>query len=173
MKRRLLLLLLIALSSLAQAQGESSLYVDVAPGKSRGLSATYTRKITRHFEMGGGLSYYKLSGHPVENQRAGAFVDVRPHTGRKAMFFLFTDLGLAYNGGKQQGDVTISPLGVYIAFGPGFCYKINERGMGPYVSMGLYGSTARERSIYPPPPNVYRTVTAYDGYGVISVGFKF
>ncbi len=187
MKRLYLLVLLMACCRFAQAQdntitnadgttpepGGENFYIDVAAGP-RGFSGTYTRKMTPHFEMGGGACYYSLKTWKYNNHRAGAYLDLRPHWGaKKSMFFLFTDLGLAFNGGKQPVNATMSLLGMHIAFGPGYCYKINQRGYGVYVSMGIYGSTATLHETTAIPPKKSATIAEYDGYGVFSVGFKF
>ncbi len=173
MRSTLVILLLIAGGYVAQAQSKRNIYCDVAIN-SPGLSATYTMKLTRHFDMGGGLSSYYFRQVNYGSSRSAISFDLRPHWGaKKSLFFIFTDLGLAINGGRQPYLATMSPLGGHIALGPGYCFRINKKGMGPYLSLGMYGNTTHLRDTYPPPPPRSRMRAYLDVYGIMSVGFKF
>ncbi len=124
--------------------------------------------------MGGGLSTYNFRHRDYANRRSAIYLDLRRHWGaKKSLFFFFTDIGLSINGGRQPYLATISPLGAHITFETGYCYKINKKGMGPYVSLGLDGRTVNIRYKYPPPPPRSRDYGYLEFDGVMSVGFKF
>jgi hypothetical protein len=155
-----------------QTSSERNIYIDLSPAP--GVSATYTWKFGDHFDMGTGVNYRYFGDDSYGKSRAAVYLDVRPHWGKKkSLFFFFTDLGMCVNGGPQPTYETMSPVGVYLGLGPGYCYRINKKGMGPYISLGIdaYSATLREK--YPIPPNSARTSSIIDGRGVLSIGFKF
>jgi hypothetical protein len=184
MKGTCIVLLLIAHCGIATAQSkpdsgvvtqpqtERNIYIDLSPAP--GISATYTWQFGDHFDMGAGANSRYFRNDSYGKSRAAVYLDVRPHWGKKkSLFFFFTDLGMCVNGGPQPVYETMSPVGVYLGLGPGYCYRINKKGMGPYISLGINAYSASLREKYPIPPNSPRTSSIVDGIGVLSIGFKF
>jgi hypothetical protein len=169
MKAVLVVLLMITSHYMALAQNKNNIYVDIGCN-AVGISATYDKKLTRHFDVGVGLNTYDFSYAQYGNVRTACYVDLRPYwLIRRSLLFVFGDIGVAMNGGKEPNAATLSRFGLYITSGFGYCYQINKRGMGPYVSLGLYGY-AQSIHYNTPPKKDYGV---FDATGLLSVGFKF
>jgi len=141
----------------------------------RGISATYDRKLSKHFEMGAGINtYYFNDQHDVKSHSA-LYVDARPYWAkRKSMFFMFVDIGAVYNAGPMHDSVTRAPVTFASNLGCGYHYRINKRGMGPYVSLGLYGCTERfhtSKAIFA--NTKAQDYSLYEFDAILSLGFKF
>jgi hypothetical protein len=173
MKTIFAVLLVITSHYMALGQNKNNIYVDVALNYP-GISATYDKKMTRHLDLGFGLSAYNFNDMSYATIRSACYADLRLYKeARRNLFFGFADIGPALNGGREPNDATMSPFGLYTTLGFGYCYRISKRGMGPYVSLGLYGYTESIHYKNPPPTPRLKDYTIEDANGLLSVGFKF
>ena len=173
MKTILPVLLVFACSNMAFAQNKNNLYVDVGCN-SLGVSATYDRKLTRHLDLGAGVNTYKYNGVSYGDLRSALYVDIRPYWMiKRNLLFVIADIGVAVNGGKEPDSATLQHYGLYTSVGFGYCYQINKRGMGPYLSLGMNGYTESVHYKYPSRQLRVSDYRVFDASLVISVGFKF
>lgn len=165
--------LLLGLSSItALAQNKNSLYADVGTNL-RSASVTYNRSLTRHFDVGAGIGA-RLQKMGRIRHRVAAYVDLRPHwaIGRSTIFLLI-DVGACYKTEEKKDSFWVTPVGFYSALGVGYHYRINKKGMGPYITAGMYGdysSFHTSRTIY---PESMRHWSVFDASGILSLGFRF
>ena len=172
MKTTLSVLLVVAGCNMALAQNKNNLYVDVGCN-TLGASVTYDRKLTRHFDLGAGVNTYRYSGVSYGDVRSAVYVDVRPYwVIKRHLLFAIADIGVAMNGGKESDSISLQRFGLYTSVGFGYCYQINKRGMGPYLSLGMNGYTENMDYKYPSRQLRALNYNAFDASLVISVGFK-
>lgn len=174
MKKVVSILAIMASCAAAMAQNKHNLFVDLGVNE-RSLSATYARKLTKHLELGGGLSTLYINSEPLAKSRTAIYGDIRPYwrIGKKSMVFAAVDVGAALILGPKQDSTTLKPVGLYTALSFGYQYRINKRGMGPYLSFGMYGTSVSVAYDKPSLPPAAREYSVYDAYGVLALGFKF
>jgi hypothetical protein len=173
MKSILTIMLAITSYTAALAQNKNNLYVDVGINE-LGIAATYDRKLTRHFDIGVGINAHRFSSAHLAQNRAACYLDLRPYwVKKKSMLFVFVDVGAAYKGGQKYDSSKVTPVGFYSSLGAGYHYRINSRGMGPYVSAGFYSYAVNVRSINANLPQRAREYTIMEAILKISLGFKF
>lgn len=173
MKNIFIGILSAALPYVTIAQSRNNLFADVAINTT-GFSVTYDRSASRHLDIGGGIIYRNYNYYTYANIISAGYLDIRALWGkRRSVFFALADAGFGIIGGKQTDSVTFSRYSFYSAVGAGYLYRINKRGMGPYLSLVLNGHTIHETL-----KNVLLTPAARD-YGeldadlALSIGFKF
>ncbi len=176
MKTTFAVLLLIACYSAAFGQNKHNLYVGAGVNM-LGFSAAYDRKLTRHFDMGIGLSTYNITGMPYGNIRTALYLDMRPYwkIKKRSLLFVFADVGAAYNAGRVPDSGNITRADLHTALGFGYGYMINKRGMGPYVSLGLYGysiTVHSDKAVFRAHPGA-SDYSVFDATSILSLGFKF
>ena len=175
MKHILPFLLVAASFSTATAQNDPSIYVDAGLFR-LGINATYDKKITKHLDLGLGMNSYinPLKYKNIPRVSSALYFDVRPNWNRrKSTTFLFLDPGVAFHADNRSGTESVTPVGIYFGMGLGYQYKINEKGIGPYISAGLnsnYLSYHNSNSALRPSARDYGVLDAYAGF---SLGFKF
>jgi hypothetical protein len=171
MKYIIVTILFFAGYSTATAQNRDNLYADIGCNVP-GISVTYDRKLVNHFDIGLGANFYDYNDHTY-NVRSAVFVDLRPYwTIGRSTLFLPVDVGLGYIGGHSP-NVTLSYVNLYTGLALGYYYRISKRGMGPYISVGLDGTTIHVHFIDPLLPPATGDYSIFDAVGVLSLGFKF
>lgn len=173
MKRILITLLIVAGCVAAHAQNKHNIYIDLGVNE-RGVTATYDRMLTKHFAIGLGISTYDYSSRNRNLISSAVFLDLRRFwVKRKSMLFLLADIGAAHNSGRLSEWEKRAPVGFYCGLGFGYQYRINKKGMGPYVSVGMYGHTEKKHYSYTwmPPGGIDSRI--FDATSILSVGFKF
>ena len=175
MKITPLVLLIICSYCAAQAQSKNNLYTDLAIN-SLGTSVTYDRRIAKHFDLGIGISLNDINGDKYYNRKMAAFIDLRPYRViRRNMFFALFDIGFAFYGGRipAPGTTSLGPYNPYVGLGVGYGYRINKRGMGPYISLCADGFVQNQINQNLALPHEARNNFVIDETLVISLGFKF
>jgi hypothetical protein len=174
MKPILIVLLVIASQYTALAQKKNTLFVDLSCNNLGG-SATFDRKLTRHFDVGIGLNIYDYKEESFANLHPALYADFRPNwlIRKKSLLFLFVDIGAAYNGGRKPINAHVDPIGLFTSLGLGYNYLINKRGMGPYISTGLYGYSQSYHSHNLALPPAARDHSVFEASLLLSIGFKF
>lgn len=172
MKILFLFLLFITLATSAGAQNKDNVFLDVGTNEF-GVSGIYDRKLIKHFEAGGGLNVYNFDDYSYDNVYSSCYLDLRPYwSWKRGLLFEYNDMGIAVAGGRKSDTATVAPVNLYFAIGVGYCYRINKRGWGPYVSLGMYGHI---RTVHNDDPNLSQRAKNYsifDAEGILSVGFK-
>ncbi len=172
MKKLLLLMLLCSGNVLVFAQSKNNLFVDLGVSYG-GVSATFDRKVHRHLDVGAGFSTYNFNDANYANVRSAVYLDIRPYwVKRRGLWFVFADIGGAFIGGRKPASAENVASSLYTCLGGGYSYRINKRGMGPYVSLGLYGYTLGVKYNAPQPAGV-SDYSVYEANSLFSLGFKF
>jgi hypothetical protein len=167
MKGLIVLLLSLGIAVNASAQKCDDLYADIALNR-LGMSVTYDHRLSRHFELGGGVQLWDGFRRDIIN--GAVFLDLRPYWQKKKnLFFVLADVGLIGYFGDGPYNADISRFGAYTALGVGYSRIINRRGMGPYASFALKGGSFHERYYYPWRSDYY----VFEATGLLSIGFKF
>jgi hypothetical protein len=173
MKNIVAILLALASFTVAEAQSKNNVFADIGINE-RGIAATYDRKLTRHFEIGAGVNSYYYKNERTKS-RTAFYVDLRPYwVIGKSTLFVIVDIGGVYNAGSLPDSESFAPVTVYGNLGVGYHYRINKRGMGPYLSLGLQGYYESQHYSFS-----YLRGTRNDSYGfeeffgVLALGFKF
>lgn len=173
MKKILVFLLIVISSYAALAQNTNNIYADVGVN-SFGFSATYDRKLARHFDLGVGVNTYNFSDETYAKIRSALYLDLRRFRNiKRSLLFGFLDIGGALNSGKEPDSATIAHVSLYTTIAGGYCYQVNKRGMGPYVTVGFYGYTEtihRQNAFL---SQRGRDYSVLDATLLLSVGFKF
>ncbi|MBX2904717.1 MAG: hypothetical protein KF744_01675 [Taibaiella sp.] len=156
------------------AQNKHNLFVDVNVLHNIGLSATYNRKVINHLDLGVGANAVYLYPQASKTLRSGAYIDIRPYWGKnKHMWFVKLDPGIAYFSPIKKSTTEIRPLGIYFALAYGYQYRMNSRGIGPYVTLGWNGYYIRSYSSNVNVPEYLRKTAYFDAEGMFCIGFKF
>ena len=169
------LLLILCSQYSAQAQSKNNLYADLTLNN-LGTSVTYDRRVVKHFDMGIGVSLNDFNGDPYYNRRMAAFIDLRPYRViKRSLFFAIVDIGFAFYGGRlpAPGTTTIRPYNPYVGLGIGYGYRINKRGMGPYISLSADGYIQNQINDNLALPHQDRNSFIIDETLVLALGFKF
>lgn len=170
--RQLLIALFVVICYRSSAQSKNNIFADVSIGANGG-SVTYDRTLTKHLQIGGGLSSYYFHFLHYGPSRSALYVDLRPYWKiKRSLLFTAFDFGLSANVGAPA-PAKLSLFGFHTALLFGYSYQINKRGMGPYASLGMYVYPTYihlENPALPPRAWDYGVI---DGMGQISVGFKF
>jgi hypothetical protein len=156
---------------MAFGQEKNNIFLDLGCN-TLGISGTFDRRLSKHFELGAGLNYYDYAFENDKNLRTAAYVDLRPYWSiGRSLLFVNGNVGLAILGGLDPHPDYTEFVTWYTALGVGYCYRINKRGLGPYLSLTLNGY---HRHIHMPnstsPDRDYYVV---EGSSVLSIGFKF
>jgi len=184
MKNTLLISLLCCLSLIARA-GKYDVFGDVGIStllfRSTDFSATIDLMHNKHFGLGLGAQTVTASAYGpshIDNNpdvlKTSFFADARCDLYiHKSFIFLFTDLGVSlYHAPAIPGLQDAHNNGFYIGLGAGYCYPVNARGMGPYISIKMasdvYSYTEYDQQTHQP----YKG-SILDGVALIALGFKF
>jgi len=167
-------LLVMAGCTAATAQNKHNLFVDLGINE-RSLSATYDRQLAKHLDLGFGVNTLYVNSEPLAKSRSAVYADIRPYwlLGKHSMVFVALDAGVSLNAGPKKDSTTLKPVGFYSALSLGYQYRINKRGMGPYLSFGMYGSSISVEYSNPSLPPAAREYSVFDAWGVLALGFKF
>ncbi len=168
-------LLIICCQSSLFAQSKNNLYADLTINN-LGTSVTYDRRIKKHFDLGIGVSLNDFYGDPYHNIKFAAFLDFRPYkVVRRNLFFGIIDVGMMFYGGRipEPSKASLGPNSPYLGLGIGYGVRINKRGMGPYISLGIDGDMTHQITHNASLAPEARDYIVIDAELVLAVGFKF
>ena len=137
---------------------------------------TYDRRIVKHFDMGIGISLNDINEDAYYNKRMALFLDFRPYKViKRNLFFAIADIGFSFYGGRipSPGPTSLGPTNPYVGLGLGYGYRINKRGMGPYISLSADGYVQNQISQNLAIPHDARDNFVIDETLVLALGFKF
>ncbi len=169
------ILLIICCQSNVFAQSKNNLYADLTINN-LGTSVTYDRRIVKHFDMGIGFSVNDFNSDQYHNIKFATFLDFRPYrVVRRNLFFGIADIGMMFYGGRipQPDKASLNPNSLYVGLGLGYGVRINKRGMGPYISLSMDGSTTHQITHNASLAPQARDYIVFDAELVLAVGFKF
>jgi hypothetical protein len=176
MKHTIVIILLITNSLCATAQ-KNNTFADVGINDLThfpGVSVTYNRQLVKYFGIGIGAQEYnnELSGSSLVTPTI--YADLRGYLPvHKSLFFMLADFGMdIYSSDGTNIHEDPHNNGFYTGLGIGYCYRINKKGMGPYLSFKMISDSYTSKKYDPVTQQVY-TGTNNNGSLVIAVGFKF
>lgn len=179
MRHTIVLFLLSLVSCSCFSQNKNNIYADVSlPPIAYGFSGTWNRVIVNHLDLGAGAQVYAYSADNMTVHTA-LYLDARPYISWKhSLLFLIGDLGIDLYSEPATTYYYAHANALYTALGLGYGYKINKRGMAPYISLKLAGDNyiAHNTPYTSPSGNTYtdnNKIYSFDGAAVLSVGFKF
>jgi hypothetical protein len=173
MKTLSIFLLVIGWKSILYGQSKSNVFADVACS-SLGSSVTYDRALSKHISLGLGTSLYDFNGDDYHNVRCSAYIDGRPYwIIKRNLLFTIADIGMQFYSGRQPNPAkdVIGPNGALTGLGVGYGYRINKRGLAPYISFVANGSF--NHYIIRDPQEPQADYELFDVEFVISIGLKF
>jgi hypothetical protein len=179
MKNTLMILLLM--SSLSGFAQKNIFFADIGlPLDTHipGVCVTYNRKLIRHFGVGIGIQEYYFEESRGRNDNVNilmpaVFADLRGYFGRrKGLFMLIADFGADFYHADPYGTVSGHTNGIYTGLGFGYSYRLNKRGVGPYVTLKFTSDTHSEKQ-YIPGTADQTNGTYMDGTVVAAIGCKF
>ena len=159
----------------AQAQGKHSIFADAGYNSSYGSpggSITYSRKVAPRLGIGAGVQVFNDAN--ISRVKKAAYLDLRAYWPvRKSLLFTMVDAGANFYRGYSTAFTEIPGRSFFSAFGFGYGYMINKRGMGPYASIKFQSDAYTSKGYSSAMPGYESKVQTLEGAFVLSAGFKF
>lgn len=173
--KALIAIAFIALPQVASAQNKHSVFADAGYNSSYnslGGSITYSRKIAPRLGIGAGVQVFNDAN--ISRVKKAAYLDLRAYWPvRKSLLFTMVDAGANFYKGYTTPFTKMPGRSFFSAFGFGYGYTINKRGMGPYASIKFQSDTYTSKGYSPAMPGYESKVQTFEGAFVFSAGFKF
>ena len=168
------MLLVLGYQDVACGQIKKNLYADISLNEPGG-SLTLDRKFRKHLQLGLGVHGYDFEDNRYNNMQFACYGDFRPYwtIAKRSEFFTYADLGIMVLAGRKPSDAKLSSVSPFLGLGLGYFYRINKRGMGPYISFGLNSHREHYHNDNMTLSPAARNYSVVDAGGVMSVGFRF